>query len=134
MSTETITTRTSVYSVRPDGIVVQRNLPGIVQSVSDAQENIAAFNKLADGRPRLLLVDTRELEGQENGVREIYAGEDAMRWAAAVAALSNTSGTGRVLINLFIALSRPLSPTRMFTSEDAALAWLKKIGRLKKLG
>lgn len=130
---ETITTRTSVYSMRPDGIVVQRNLPGAVQSVADAKENVAAFIEITAGRPRLFLVDTRELEGQENGVREIYSGEEAMRWAVAVAAVSNTSGPGRVVLNVFIALSRPLSPMRIFTDEDAAIAWLKKMGRLKKV-
>lgn len=104
----------------------------MIQTISDAHENVAAYNKLADGRARLLLVDTRELEGQESGVRDIYASAEAMRWTLAVGVLTNMSSPGRVVSNLFITLSSPRAPTRLFTSMDAAIAWLHKFGRLKQ--
>lgn len=125
-----ITTRTSVYSRRPDGIIVQRALPDLTQSLDDARENIATFNRLADGHKHLLLVDARAFHSQESGVRDLYASEEAMKNCAAAAILSKMSGAGRVIGNLFITLSSPQAPTRLFTDEDAAVAWLHKIGRL----
>ncbi|EDM75635.1 hypothetical protein PPSIR1_13360 [Plesiocystis pacifica SIR-1] len=133
MTTESITTRTSVYSVRPDGIVVQRNLSDVTQTVEDARENVAAFNRIADGRKRLLIVDARAFHSQESGVRDVYASEEAMRCTVAAAILTNMSGPGRVLANLFISLSAPKAPTRLFTNEESAVTWLNKIGRLQGL-
>lgn len=126
--TNEITTRTSVYFVRPDGIIVQRNLPGASTTLEDARENIAAFNQLAGERRRLLLVDTRELVAHAPGVRELYAGEEAMRWTAALALVTKTSGPGRVLANLYLTFASPRAPTRIFADEVPAVDWLHKIG------
>lgn len=134
MTRDAISTRTSVYSMRPDGIIIQRNIAGMTQTVADAHDNVAVYVEMAGGQRRLLLVDTRELHGQESGVRDVYAGPEAMRWTIAAAILTNISGAGRVIGNLFIALSSPKAPTRLFTDEDAAIAWLHKIGRSSGAG
>jgi hypothetical protein len=122
-------TRSSIYRLRDDGIIVQVNLPNVTQTIEDAKENIAAFHELAAGHPHPLLVDTRSIHSMGPGVREMYSGSEAMRFTSAIAVLTNTSGPGRVIANLFISLGAPKAPTRLFGEEADAVAWLLKITR-----
>ena len=123
-----IKTRSSLYTRRPDGIIVQVTLPSISQTLADARENAAAFAELAAGEKRPLLVDTRALYAQGPGVREFYSSPEGLRWTSAIAVLVG-SGAGRVIGNLFISVSAPKVPTRIFTAQDLGLEWLLKIHR-----
>jgi hypothetical protein len=133
VSDDAITTRTSVYTRRADGIIVQRNLANLEQSIEDAHENVAAYNRLAAGVAHPLLVDARALHAQARGVREVYAAPEAMMFTVAIALLTNMSGPGRVIANVFITLSSPKAPTRLFAAEPEAIAWLLKIARARAL-
>jgi len=124
-----IRTRSSLYSLRPDGLIIQVTLPNIAQTLDDAKENVAAFVRLAAGKKHPLLVDTRVIHSQAAGVREYYAGPEAMEYTLAIAVLIG-SGAGRVIGNLFLAVSAPKTPTRLFTDETEAIAWLLKITRV----
>lgn len=121
-------TRTSYYWERPDGIMVQQPKAGMTQSLADARENIAAFERIAGGATRLLLLDLRAKFAMESGVREFYASPEAARLIQAMAMLIGSS-FGRVVGNLYMTVSPPPLPIRMFTSEDEAIAWLRRMGR-----
>lgn len=125
----TIETRTSVYTLHEDGIIVQKARNKTRQSMADAMENIAAFVELCGGKKHPCLVDGRAELTFEPGVREYYAGPEAAKFASALALLSD-SGPMKVLANLFLTINKPTAPTRMFTKEDEALAWLRKIHQL----
>jgi hypothetical protein len=119
-----VQTKTSIYTLRADGLVEQRVRSGIVrQSLEDARENVAAFIQVADGQKRGLLVDLRVNIATEDGVRQYYAGPEAARLCVASALLVE-SASGRIVGNFFISLSRPPFPTRMFTVESEAVSWL----------
>jgi hypothetical protein len=124
-----IRTRSSIYRLRSDGIIAQIILAGVAQTIEDAKENIAAFHQLAGGQMHPLLVDTRPMHSMGPGVREIYQGPEAMRCTSAIAVLTNASGPGRVIGNLFISLGAPKAPTRLFGQEHEAVAWLLAITR-----
>jgi hypothetical protein len=124
-----IRTRSSIYRLRDDGIIAQIILPEVAQTIEDAKENIATYNDLAAGQPHPLLVDSRAIHSMAPGVRELYQGPEAMRLTSAIAVLTNASGPGRVIGNLFISLGAPKAPTRLFGQEDEAIAWLLKISR-----
>jgi hypothetical protein len=119
---ESITTETSTYTRRADGIIIQRIKPGIRQELKDAEENIAAFRRMAAGRKCALLVDLRETGPTGPGVREYYAKHTELLTATA---LLIGSSLGQIIGNFFLNLNRPVSPCRLFTSEAAALAWLR---------
>ena len=123
-----IRTRTSIYTRRADGIIVQRTLDGCVQSLEDARENVAAFCKLTIAPRHPLLIDMRKALALSPGVREYYAGPEAMASANAIAMLIESTG-GRIIGNLYLALNRPVVPTRLFTSEPEAIAWLLKLDK-----
>jgi hypothetical protein len=115
-------TDTCVYVVRDDGIVQQVIKPGKRQELADAEANIAVFEQLAGGQRCRLLVDLRQSGPTGPGVREHYAKHAEKCIATAMiidGALSQMIG------NFFITLNRPVSPTRLFNSEAAAVAWLK---------
>jgi hypothetical protein len=124
-----IQTRSSLYRLRDDGIIMQVALAGVTQTIDDAKENIATYNKLAAGQPHPLLVDTRTIHSLEPGVRELYQSPEATRLTSAIALLTNASGAGRVIGNLFISLGALKAPTRLFGDEAEAIAWLLKISR-----
>ena len=119
---ESISTPTSTYSRRPDGIIVQRIRPNVRQELKDAQENMVAFRRLAGGHKCLLLVDLRETGPTGAGVREYYAQHTELLSASA---LLIGSSLGQIIGNFFLTLNRPVSPCRLFTSEAAALTWLR---------
>ena len=123
--TDTLTTRTSRYRLRPDGIIVQEIQGTDTQTLADARENIAAFNRLAAAERRPCLVDMQVNYSMERGVREYYGSPEACRWCSAVAMVVR-SGFTRVIGNLVLALNTPPVPLRMFSSVADATAWLLK--------
>lgn len=123
--TDTLTTRTSRYRLRPDGIIVQEIHGTGTQSLADAHENIAAFNRLAAAERRPCLVDMQVNYSMGRGVREYYASPGACRWCSAIGMVVRSSVT-RVIGNLFLALSAPPVPVRMFATVADATAWLQK--------
>lgn len=123
-----IRTQSSVYVRRADGIVVQTPIEGTTQTLDDAKENVTTFQMLTEGRQTPLLVDGRPSYRQKPGVREYYASPAAAKNLAAMALLIGSS-SGRFLFNLFLALSRPSTPTRVFTSEQEAITWLLRFRR-----
>jgi hypothetical protein len=117
-----IETDTAHYIMRPDGIVLQTIKPGMRQELKDAQQNMAAFHKIAAGEKCLLLVDLRESGPTGPGVREFYAQNTVHITASAMLIGSSLS---QMIGNFFINLNRPTVPCKLFTSEQAAVAWLK---------
>jgi len=101
MTAESITTRTAQISLREDGLIqTVLNLPKGRESLADAQANIAAVTRLSPEKRRPLLVSSAR-------------------------ALLIESLVGQVIANFFISLNKPTVPTRLFTSEVEAVAWLK---------
>jgi hypothetical protein len=117
------TTRTQRICLDGEGILRIDGLPGCTQTREDAIENLAAHRQLGGGRARPLLVDLRRVRTIERGARECYV-EAAPRQAVAVAVLVG-SPLSRVIGNFFVGFNRPPVPTRLFTSEDEALLWLR---------
>lgn len=56
--------------------------------------------------------------------RHYYAGQEAAASASAVALIVDTP-VSKVLGNFYLGLSNPILPSRLFSSKDDALAWLK---------
>jgi hypothetical protein len=101
---------------------VARNdwLRGSVCDLENARRvtgEVAAFGRGAVP----VLVDMRYLAKADRAAREHFTGPDAQ---ATAVALLVASAVSKVVANFIIGLQRMPVPTRMFTDEDAALAWL----------
>lgn len=117
--------------LRADGIVVHRNKPGVRHTLADVEAHFAAFVELAGDQRRPLLVDARGEFLTEPGVREAYGKPLKERGPLAMALLID-SGYGRTFGNIALAFSTQRLPTRLFTDEPAALAWLRKFIPLRR--
>lgn len=108
-----------------DGIVRIIWVPGAEVTLEDAQETMATYLKINQGRKRPLFVDTKTMKSLAREARHYYASEEAARVASAVAVIVGTP-VSRVLGNFYLGLSNPHLPTRLFSSEEDALEWLKE--------
>jgi hypothetical protein len=124
MENEAITTRVSKVWLGEDGIARVIHVANAEVTLEAAKETMAAYLKIYDGKRRPLFVDTKTMKSLAREARHYYAGEEAAKVASAVAIIVGTP-VSRVLGNFYIGLSNPHLPSRLFTSEAEALAWLK---------
>jgi hypothetical protein len=108
-----------------DGIVRIIWIPGADVTLEDAKETMASYLKINKGKRLPLFVDTKTMKSLAREARRYYASEEAARVASAVAIIVGTP-VSRVLGNFYLGLSNPHLPTRLFSSEDEALKWLKE--------
>jgi len=122
MNDRIIQTRTVTITLREDGILQVHALPGFDQGENDARENLDACRHLVEGKKVPVLVNTILQGTLDRQARNAYAtGSD---FALAQAILVNSAFT-RIAANVFIRVAHPVHPTKMFTSEDEAIQWLK---------
>ena len=117
-------TRTAVVALSPDGCVTVRVRAGVHQTLSDAQGNLAAAIGLAAGDRRPILVDIREAIPLDAEVRRYYSGQVLIGGFTAMALLVNASPLGRMIGNIYLRIANTAIPTRLFTEEPSARAWL----------
>lgn len=91
------------------------------QTLIDANENIDATLMLIKGRKYLHLVDIRKVRSVSKEARDRFAKDDA-RIANALLIGSIVS---KLIGNFFMGFSKPVYPTKLFTSEEKAIKWLK---------
>jgi hypothetical protein len=106
-----------------DGICRIIHAPGAEVTLQDARETMAAYRKINHGKRLPLLIDTKTMRSISRDARSYYASDEAAACASAAAIVVGTP-VSRVLGNFYIGLSNPHLPSRLFTSESRALAWL----------
>jgi hypothetical protein len=119
-----IVTRVERLWLDGDGIFRAVSLPGAEYTREDAERGVASLWELGGRRCRPVLVDMRRAKSMDRGARSYYAGPETARVQCA-AALIIESPLTRVIGNFFLGLNKPLLPTRLFTSEPEAMAWLR---------
>jgi hypothetical protein len=124
MEGEQIVTKLNTVWLGEDGIARVIHVPGAEVTLEDAQETMAAYLKLNQGKRRPLFVDTKSMKSIDREARKYFAGEEAAKVACAVALIID-SPVSRVLGNFYLGVSHPQLPTRLFSSEAEALEWLK---------
>jgi hypothetical protein len=107
-----------------DGLCRIRVNPGADLALSDAQEAVALMTSLANGARYPTFVDVGQMRSISRDCRRYYAGPETAAVESAVALLVR-SPLARAMGNFFMGVNRTLYPTRLFTSEDEALAWLR---------
>ena len=110
-----------------DENIVWGELGSTPQTLQTAQENIEAQARTRDALGKEMtrvLIDMRQTTRIGREARNHYAGERtaSIQRATALLVASPLSAT---IANFFMGLNKPLSPTRMFTNENEAIAWLR---------
>jgi hypothetical protein len=112
-----------VLRLDPDGILHVTYLPGVEETLADAEENFRAMAAWGEG-PWSTLVDARAMKPQSREVRQYNSRPEVVRRIRASAVVV-ASPLSRAIVNLIITLTRPSMPTRLFTDEAEAREWLK---------
>ena len=73
-----------------------------------------------------VLFDMRQIYSS-SGEARTYAAQHAQGLQATAIAILDNSSLGHILGNLFIKLSKPHFPTKLFSREGDALEWLKEL-------
>lgn len=118
------TSRVARLWLGEDGIVRIIHVPGAEVALEDAKETMAAYLKINQGKRRPLFIDTKTMKSMTRETRQYYSGGEAAKVASAAAIIVGTP-VSRVLGNFYLGLSNPHLPSRLFSSEDEALEWLK---------
>jgi len=125
MTSEVIETRSLRTWMGEDGIMRQVALPGSEHTLDDAKENVEISAKIIKGKKVPGLVDIREVKSASREARMHYAGDENAKVLNAVAILID-SPVSRILGNFFIGLNKAPFPCKLFSSESAAIEWLRE--------
>ncbi len=108
-----------------DGIVYVHIVPGVVQALPEAEENMSNAIAVTKGIRRPLLVDIRKSEMLRPEARHHYS-SNAMNGAfSALALLTSATPLGSMMGNIYLRMSKHSVPVRLFTSQETAIEWLK---------
>jgi hypothetical protein len=121
-----IVTQTGEVWLGDDGILRIDITNPREHTLADAMENAEAARRVGGGVRRPLLSRVVAPGPMTNEARAYYASEDAARGLTALAMVT-TSVLGRIVANLLMGLSSTPIPMRLFSNEQAALAWLRGV-------
>lgn len=119
------TTRAGTLTLGLDGICHMKYKPKVDVTLDDAKEVIAVFKQLCAGKRLPAFIDSKTLKSISREARQYLASDEV---AACVSAIALVVGTpvSKVFGNCFLAIRNRKVPTRLFTSDEAAKAWLQK--------
>lgn len=115
----------SIVSLRSDGLFqVQMKEIDREVSLQDIEEMTAAVGKIGNGKmyPVLILIKRHNSISKE--ASEYAASDIAGIYTLADAIVINNFAI-RIASNFYIKIFKPKRPTKMFTSEEKAVDWLK---------
>lgn len=107
-----------------DGILRVKLLDGVTVDLAKSKEYIADTIKLLDGKKALILFDASSNYKITEEAKAYGASKEYSSHRIAVAYLTK-SITNKLIFNLYLKVNAPIVPTKMFSSEERALKWLK---------
>jgi hypothetical protein len=107
-----------------DGIGRITYAPQSEITLAEAQYVLAALAQQTGGVAVPTCVDISQARSMTSESRQYFSGEAANHSVRAVALVVG-SPVSRVLASFFMSLNRPAFPTKLFTSEPEAIAWLR---------
>jgi hypothetical protein len=116
-------TRTCRHELDPRGFVRATVFEGADMDLADARDNVAATFEVGGRRRTPVLVDLRGVRSQTRECRKYFVGPEATAMTGPVALLVG-SPVSRVIGNFFLRLNDQRVPTRLFSDEGEAAAWL----------
>ncbi|MDF2437148.1 MAG: hypothetical protein K0Q95_1524 [Bacteroidota bacterium] len=117
-------TATSTFWIDSEGILCAVSKKGPPQTLEEVKAAMALLrSNLPEGKVCLLIDVTNSNESSRESRN--YAAEEFPKFIKAIAMISS-SELGKMLANLFFNIKQQPYPTKMFTNESEARAWLKQ--------
>lgn len=113
------------FTLRPDDIMQIECTPNSMLTLEDGKLSTRVVGEMVQHNPRPLLCDLTNVIKMSQDCRRHFAGpEHAVVFTKC--ALIVTSPISKIIGNFFLGANKPLRPTRLFTSVEDGLNWLKK--------
>lgn len=109
-----------------DGVARTQVKAGSEVILEDAQENSNAVNGLVGPPTYSLVIDTRKIKSISKEARDFFSmrGRESRVFAFAILVDSPLS---KIIGNFFMGLNKPRVPVKLFTKEEKAIDWCKKL-------
>lgn len=107
-----------------EGILFARFTSNLEMTLDVARTCVEARIFFSRGVSYPICVDMRDLKSMDKQARQYLASMGATLVTAG--ALITPSAISRTMGNIFLKVDRPPVPTRLFTSEEKAVEWLRK--------
>jgi hypothetical protein len=112
------------FTLGDDDILYIECKPNTVMTLAEAKSSTRIGGEMIKNRPRPLLCDLTNVVKMNHACRRHFAGKEHAE-IFSKCALIVTSPVSRIIGNFFLGANKPLKPTRLFTSKEEGLAWLK---------
>ena len=124
MTRREVTTRVMRTWLGEDGILRTVILPGYEIDAKAAEEIWKVHQEILGSRALYSFVDARRLSFASCEARAVVRRRQRQRDIRALAVVVG-SPVSRLIGSFFLKLDKPVFPTRLFTDEADAIAWLK---------
>jgi hypothetical protein len=114
----------SDVSLRPDGIIHIHIHSDKTISTKECVEMMDVVEVLCDGKESLIMTSVGENATIEKEAREFSSGPRGLQFTIADAFIVK-SLAHKLIANFYMKVNKPSKPSRAFSSEDEAIAWLK---------
>lgn len=108
-----------------EGIIIGTYKPNVNLDLAIAMVEKENYLEFINGKNALLISDGRNLKGISKEARDFFGGEMGIKGVKACALISE-SFVSKMIINLFLSVSKPKVPTKMFNSIEEAKKWILK--------
>ncbi|MDP1800512.1 MAG: STAS/SEC14 domain-containing protein [Bacteroidota bacterium] len=116
---------TSTSWIDEDGILYSISKKGVEPpSLEETKKLLEQFKEMIGGKKICMLIDVTHTTESTRETRD-YVAEEFPKYVKAIAMVSD-SALGKMLANLFFTLKTQPYPTKMFSNEIDAKAWLKQ--------
>jgi hypothetical protein len=119
------TSDASILSLRIDDIITLELKEGeSIQTLESMKKDFEIFKKWTKNKKLGFLVDSRSMKKFDTEQR-VYAQKNSPLFSNKYAIIIS-SGTSSFIANMFIYLTKPEIPTKIFTTKEDAIKWLKE--------
>ena len=113
-----------ITELLPEGIVLTKVQDGADIQIEDARQNTVKVINVTSGKVCPMLVDTRNIRSISKEARDHFSMRDRKGHVNSIGILIH-SPLSRIIGNFFMGLNKPTVPTKLFTDQRTAMAWLK---------
>ncbi len=122
----TIRIKSGEVSLMEEGIIFAKAFPYTEMNLELAQEYHGVVSYLSEEQNHCTIADITGLAYMAKDARE-WLKDNSNKWGKTISlALISNSFTAKMIGNLFITLSRPSYPSRLFSNYEEAYHWSKQ--------
>lgn len=113
------------FTLRDDNILHTECFPNSIMTLEDGLESTRISAEMVNYQPLPLLCDLKNVVKMTQECRKHFAGaEHAKTFSKCALIIPNP--LSKMIGNFFLGLNKPLKPTRLFTSMEKGIEWLKE--------